>query len=79
MDNLVPIGTDGHSGYLDYYDAHRMTNDRHVRIYADSRKEGLEAPRELLVYSEIADAESRHQAEREFRVHNSEAYEELRE
>ena len=29
--------------YLDYYSAHRMTNDRHVRIYEDGQIEGLEA------------------------------------
>lgn len=27
--------------YLDYYAAHRMTNDSHVRIYADGKKENL--------------------------------------
>jgi hypothetical protein len=27
--------------YLDYYACHRMTNDRHVRLYADGRTENL--------------------------------------
>lgn len=27
--------------YLDYYAAHRMTDDSHVRIYEDGRKENL--------------------------------------
>lgn len=29
--------------YLDYYASHRMTNDRHVRVFADGKKEYLPA------------------------------------
>jgi hypothetical protein len=29
--------------YLDYYACHRMTNDRHVRVFADGKKEHLPA------------------------------------
>jgi hypothetical protein len=30
--------------YMDYYASHRMTDDPHVRIYADGRVESLPAP-----------------------------------
>jgi hypothetical protein len=35
------FGTDDHGEYLDYYAAHRMTDDRHVRIYASGEREDL--------------------------------------
>jgi hypothetical protein len=35
------FGSDGKGEYLDYYASHPMTNDRHVRIYADGREENL--------------------------------------
>ena len=37
------FGADTRGEYLDYYAAHRMTNDRHVRIYADGTTENLPA------------------------------------
>lgn len=72
------FGTDGDSEYLDYYAVHHMTNDRHVRIYADGRSEGLETPSEFIVYSKDADAEAGKQAEEEFQTHNIKVYEVLR-
>ena len=35
------FGADEHGEYLDYYAAHRMTDDRHVRIYASGEREDL--------------------------------------
>ena len=35
------FGKDERGEYLVYYAAHRMTNDRHVRIYEDGTTEGL--------------------------------------
>jgi len=35
------FGVDQRGEYLDYYAAHRMTNDRHIRIYADGEREDL--------------------------------------
>lgn len=35
------FGGDGRGEYLDYYASHRMTEDRHVRIYADGTVKGL--------------------------------------
>ena len=37
------FGADARGEYMDYYAAHRMTNDRHVRIYADGTTESLPA------------------------------------
>lgn len=37
------FGSDEHCEYLDYYASHRMTDDRHVRIYSDGRVESLPA------------------------------------
>lgn len=35
------FGSDEKDEYLDYYASHRMTNDRHVRIYANGKRESL--------------------------------------
>lgn len=35
------FGGDERGEYLDYYAAHRMTDDRHVRIYASGEREDL--------------------------------------
>lgn len=35
------FGSDERGGYLDYYASHRMTSDRHVRIYEDGSEESL--------------------------------------
>jgi hypothetical protein len=37
------FGSDKKGEYLDYYAAHRMTNDRHVGIYADGKEKCLPA------------------------------------
>ena len=37
------IDADDGREHLDYYAMHRMTNDRHVRLYADGDEEGLPA------------------------------------
>lgn len=37
------FGEDKTGEYLDYYAAHRMTDDSHIRIYANGQKESLPA------------------------------------
>ena len=37
------IGDEDNQERLDYYAMHRMTNDRHVRLYADGKEEHLPA------------------------------------
>lgn len=44
------FGRDETGEYLDYYSSHRMTNDRHARIYATGRQESLPAIRECYGY-----------------------------
>jgi hypothetical protein len=51
------FGRDEKGGYLDYYAAHRMTNDDHVRIREDGSREYLETMRELCVIPEGGDEE----------------------
>lgn len=49
------FGRDEKGGYLDYYAAHRMTNDDHVRIREDGSKEYLDAMSEFCVVPEGGD------------------------
>lgn len=37
----VCFGEDENGEYMDYYAAHRMTDDSHVRIYADGKEKAL--------------------------------------
>lgn len=46
------FGKDEHGEYLDYYAAHRMTDDEHVRIYADGQVEDLPALSSIRLVSE---------------------------
>ena len=57
------FGSDGDKEYLDYYAMHRMTNDRHVRIYSDGTLEGLETISEFHVTSDDPEEEARLKAE----------------
>ena len=64
------FGSDDGAEYLDYYASHRMTNDRHVRLYADGRVEGLEAIGEMYVVPE--DPSEAAQAKADFHARNRE-------
>ena len=64
--------------YLDYYAEHRMTNPRHVRIYADGRVEGLEAPRDGYVIPGDADEATERQAREDYYAYNRRVHAELR-
>ncbi len=46
------FGEDEHGTYLDYYAAHRMTDDEHVRIYSDGEVEDLPALSSICLVSE---------------------------
>ncbi len=45
------FGKDRKGEYLDYYAAHRMTDDEHVRIYEDGQVEDLPALRSMRLVS----------------------------
>ena len=59
------FGEDDAGEYIDYYSAHRMTNDSHTRVYEDGRCEGLGAMPDFRVGS--ADAEEDTRLEKEWR------------
>ena len=54
--------------YMDYYAAHRMTNDRHVRLYFDGTAERLPTPQELCVVPKDPEKAAKNRAE--FYAHN---------
>lgn len=62
------FGSNEHGEYLDYYAAHRMTNDSHVRIFANGRCESLETLACMRVCSE--DPEQEEQSKTEFAASN---------
>ena len=64
------FGEDQIGEYMDYYAAHRMTNDRHVRIYADGSKESLPALHSMHLTSE--DPVEAKRLKDEFYQHNRE-------
>ena len=64
--------------HLDFFAEHRMTNPRHVRVYADGRCEPLEAPREWCVIPADADEAAERQAREEYYAHNRRVHAELK-
>ena len=64
------FGSTEREEFLDFYAVHRMTNDRHVRIFASGRIEGLEAMQDSFGYPADADEATRRKAEEEFFAYN---------
>ena len=56
--------------HLDYYAMHRMTNDRHVRLYADGEEESLPAMGWAYGYSEGASETEKEVARAKYHAHN---------
>ena len=71
------FGADEHGEYLDYYASHRMTDDRHVRIYSDGRVESLPAIETFVMTS--SDPEEAARLEAKERARNQEISELLAE
>lgn len=44
------FGSDERGEYLDFYARHRMTNDRHVRVYGDGTRIGLPSEVDFITY-----------------------------
>jgi len=63
-------GEDEKGCYLDFYASHRMTNDRHVRIYESGHIQHLPSCLEHVIYSAGASEAEKQQAEQEFRDYN---------
>ena len=57
------FGSDEKGWYLDYYAAHRMTDDRHVRIRADGSCESLETLSSMRLCSEDPKQDAQWEAE----------------
>jgi hypothetical protein len=64
--------------FLDFYATHRMTNDRHVRIYASGEIEPLSAYLDFIIYPKDASEEQKKQVDREYRKYNEQVEEELK-
>ncbi|MCY3985571.1 MAG: hypothetical protein OXF23_00800 [Candidatus Dadabacteria bacterium] len=62
------FGRDEAGDYLDYYASHRMTNDRHVRLYADGSSKVLNSYWSMRIVSD--DPEENRRLENEFWEHN---------
>lgn len=62
------FGFEGDDEYMDVYTSHRMTNDRHMRLYADGQSRELPAYREGYVEGKTPKEEERNK--REFHAHN---------
>ena len=63
--------------YMDYYAAHRMTDDSHVRIYEDGREESLPALSSYLLLSD--DPVEAKRLKDEYEKHNQEVVKMLNE
>ena len=61
---------DSRGEFLDFYASHRMTDDRHQRLYADGTVEDLEALLGWVVYPPGANEEQKKESERQYREHN---------
>ena len=73
------FGDDGDSEYLDYYATHRMTSDRHVRIYSSGKTASLETPQEFRVFPADTDEATRNKITNDYHEHNRAIYQRLRE
>ena len=66
----LDIGAEDGRKRLDYYAMHRMTNDRHIRLYADGEEEDLPAIAEGDVIAQDATEEERETARTEQFAYN---------
>ena len=64
------FGTDDKGEFLDYYATHRMTNDRHVRIYADGETVDLPTVSDMIVYPKGSTPEDEKRIEADYYAEN---------
>jgi hypothetical protein len=64
------FGADAQGEYLDFYATHRMTNERHQRIYASGQIEYLPTMHEFMVFPAAASQADKERIEREYYEHN---------
>jgi hypothetical protein len=63
-------GHDEQGPFLDYFAAHRMTNDRHVRLRPDGTRENLPTMREAYTYRQGASRREIEAAKAEYYAFN---------
>ena len=66
------VDAEGGREHLDYYAMHRMTNDRHERLYADGEEEGLPTIAPYYSYSGDATEAEKEAARDKHFAHNQE-------
>lgn len=57
------FGSDERDEYLDYYASHRLTTDRHVRVYVNGNEEYLPTIQNMRMVSRDPDEDARLEAE----------------
>ena len=72
------FGVDEQGEFLDFYATHRMTNDRHERIYASGETEDLPALLDFIVCPPDATEPQWREIEREQQEYNNRVMEELK-
>lgn len=71
-------GAENGEEYLEVLAQHRMTDDRHFRVFASGRVEDLPAPATFYSYGPDATEGERARAEREYVEHNRQIHAQLR-
>lgn len=61
---------DAQGEYLDFYATHRMTNERHQRIYASGQIEDLPTMQEFMIFPPNVSQADKERIEREYYAHN---------
>jgi len=63
------FGKDDRGDYLDFYATHRMTNDRHVRIYSTGETEYLPAILGMIIYPANASDKEKKEVKEKYLKH----------
>ena len=71
------FGANERGEYLDYYATHRMTNDRHIRIYASGIVETLESPQDFMIFPDGITKEEEKEIDKKYTENNRRIYDEL--
>lgn len=71
------FGHDERGDYLDFYATHRMTNERHKRIYATGEEVTLESPLEFMVFPAGSTEEEQEKIRERYFAENRRIYADL--
>ena len=73
------FGENGRGNYLEFYATHRMTNDRHVRIYSTGETEYLPAILGMVIYPAKASDKEKKEVKEKYLSHCQSVREMLKE